>query len=156
MRLLNATPLLLGLMVAGCVTAEDEFTQGRLEKTCDGAIPICTFQAACVLGRRDFLEGSFPGGQRFIIHTDDLDQRVVVRLLFTEMIYPGTEFMLQLYGPACSSREEKHVLDVDLFERAGDDQIVEFSLPINTPGDHMLEMFGDMAASYLLAIELER
>ena len=89
-------------------------------------------------------------------HTDDLDQRVVVRLLFTEMIYPGTEFMLQLYGPACSSREEKHVLDVDLFERAGDDQIVEFTLPINTPGDHMLEMFGDMAASYLLAIELER
>ena len=148
--------VLCAVFFVGCITAEDEFTQGRLEKTCDGAIPICTFQAACILGRHDYLEGSFPGGQRFIIHTDELDKRMIVRLLFNEMIYPGTEFMLQLYGPGCSSREVKHVLDVDLFERAGDDQIVEFPLPINMPGDHMLEMFGDLAASYYLAIELER
>ncbi len=144
------------LVMAGCQTAQEEFAADRLEKICDGAVPICQSTAACVLGRRDYLAGEFPGGQRFIVQTDELDQNIAIRVLFERMVYPGTEFMLQLFGPGCTSLESEQLLDVDLFERAGDDQILTFIFPIEEPGDHMLELFSDMAATYLLAIELER
>ena len=151
--------LIQGLTLAcalGCQTAQEEFAADRLEKICDGAVPICQSTAACVLGRRDYLAGEFPGGQRFIVQTDKLDQNIAVRVLFERMIYPGTEFMLQLFGPGCTSLETVQIIDEDLFERAGDDQILTFIFPIDEPGDHMLELFSDMAATYLLAIELER
>ena len=148
--------LTLLLMAGGCQTAQEEFAADRLEKICDGAVPICQSTAACVLGRRDYLSGEFPGGQRFIVQTDQLDKTIAVRVLFERMVYPGTEFMLQLFGPGCTSLETEQILDVDLFERAGDDQVLTFVFPIDEPGDHMLELFSDMAATYLLAIELER
>ena len=78
-----------------CFSQEEEFALGRLENPCAGSIPICAFHAACVLGRKDFLSGQMPGGQRFIIQSDRLDRRLVIRLLFTEMIYPGTEYIFE-------------------------------------------------------------
>jgi hypothetical protein len=139
-----------------CFSQEEEFALGRLENPCAGSIPICAFHAACVLGRKDFLSGQMPGGQRFIIQSDRLDRRLVIRLLFTEMIYPGTEFLLNLYTPGCGSRETEHIIDQDLFARAGDDRIVTFIMPLEEEGDHLLELFSDMSAAYLLTIDLER
>ena len=146
--------LLCLALLLGCQQADDEFTQGRLETFCDGAIPICSVQAACKVSNTEYLRARFPGGQRFIVQADEYDTRLVIRLYFEEMVYPGTEFSLKLYGPGCSTRETKDVLDVDLFERAGDDQVVTFILPVKEPGDHMLQMFSDMAAGYLLTVDL--
>ena len=145
----------LPLVLLGCQEADDEFTSGRLERFCDGAIPVCSVQAACRVKNTDYLRAQFPGGQRFIVQADQYDTQLVVRLYFEKMVYPGTEFSLKLYGPGCASRETKDVLDVDLFERAGDDQIVTFVLPVKEPGDHMLQMFSDMASEYLLTIDLQ-
>ena len=147
--------IIAALALLGCRDADEEFTQGRLEVFCDGAIPICSSQAACKVGSKDFIRAKFPGGQRFIVQADQYDTQLVVRLYFEEMVYPGTEFSLKLYGPGCATRETKSVLDVDLFERAGDDRTVTFILPVNEPGDHMLQMFSDMAAGYLLTIDME-
>ena len=144
------------LLVAACQTPQEEFAAGRLEKLCDGSIPICSVQASCVVGSRDYLAAKFPGGQRFVVQANELDNDVVIRLYFEEMIFPGTEFQLKLYGPGCATLETEQVLDVDLFERAGDNRIVEFSLPVAEAGDHLLEVYSDMAASYLLTVDLER
>ena len=146
---------MLCISTLSCRDADEEFTQGRLELLCDGAIPICSVQAACKADSKDFMRARFPGGQRFIVEADQYDTQLVVRLFFEEMVYPGTEFSLKLYGPGCASREIKDVLEVDLFEQAGDDRTVTFILPVHEPGDHMLQMFSDMAAGYLLTIEME-
>ena len=148
--------LTLVLLATGCYSSEDEFASGRLEKFCDGSLPICRVQAACIVDNEDYLDADFPGGQRFIVQADYLDNVLVTRLYFQEMVYPGTEFSIKLYGPGCSTLETKQVLDVDLFERAGDDRTVTFILPIAEPGDHLVEVFSDMAAGYLLTIDLER
>ena len=142
--------------MTSCFSQEEEFALGRLENPCAGSIPICAFHAACVLGRKDFLSGQLPGGQRFIVQADPLDRQLVIRLLFTEMIYPGTEFLLNLFTPGCGSRETEHIVDQDLFARAGDDRIVTFIMPIEEEGDHLLELFSDMSAGYLLTVDLER
>ncbi len=150
--------ILAGLLTltTGCFSQEEEFALGRLENPCAGSIPICAFQAACVLGRQDFLSGQLPGGQRFIVQADSLDRQIVIRMLFTEMIYPGTEFLLNLFSPGCGSLETEHIIDQDLFARAGDDRIVTFIMPIEEEGDHLLEVFSDMSAAYLLTVDLER
>ena len=41
----------LVVLTTGCFSQEEEFALGRLENPCAGSIPICAFQAACVLGR---------------------------------------------------------------------------------------------------------
>ena len=150
--------ILVGLaaITTGCFSQEEEFAQGRLENPCAGSIPVCSFRASCVLGRQDFLSGQLPGGQRFVVQADPLDRQVVIRLLFTEMIYPGTEFLLNLYTPGCGNFETEHIIDKDLFARAGDDRIVTFIMPIEEEGDHLLEVYSDMSAAYLLTIDLER
>ena len=144
------------LLLPACQTSQDEFANGRLEKFCDGSIPICAVQAACIVGGTDFLNADFPGGQRFIVQANPLDNHLVVRVFFNEMVYPGTEFLLKVYGPGCATVEVEQVLDVDLFERAGDDRTVTFLLPIHEKGDHLVEVFSDMAADYLMTIDLER
>ena len=149
--------LILGFILAvGCQTPEEEFAAGRLEKLCDGAVPVSSVQAACIVDDDDYLAARFPGGQRFVIQSNELDTKAVVRLYFEEMIFPGTEFQLKLYGPGCAALETLQVLDVDLFERAGDNRIVQFTLPVDESGDHLLEVYSDMAASYLLIVDLER
>ena len=148
--------LLIGLSTWACQDPEEEFAAGKLQKLCDGSIPVCAVQAACIVGDNDYLEADFPGGQRFIVQADQLDTKAVIRLYFKEMVFPGTEFQIKLYGPGCATLETTHILDVDLFERAGDDQIVQFELPVDQPGDHLLELYADMAAAYILTVELER
>ena len=148
-------PMMLSILL-GCQSPQEEFASGRLQKFCEGSIPICSVHAACVVSNQDFLEAEFPGGQRFIVEADDLDRTAVIRLYFNEMVFPGTEFQIKLYGPGCGTLETTHLVDVDLFERAGDDSTVEFTLPIDVPGDHLLEIYSDMAAGYLLTADLIR
>jgi hypothetical protein len=145
---------MLGLIA--CQSPVEEFAQGKLEKLCDGSIPVCSVHAACIVNDGDYLAADFPGGQRFIVQADRLDTKAIIRLYFEEMVFPGTEFQIKLYGPGCSTLETTHIIDVDLFDRAGDDRIVEFALPIVDTGDHLLEIYSDMAAAYLLTVDLER
>ena len=154
--ILGLACVFLALTAISCQSPEEEFAHGKLEKLCDGSIPVCAVHAACIVGDNDYVSADFPGGQRFVVQAVDLDTKAVVRLYFTEMVFPGTEFQIKLYGPGCASVETTHILDVDLFERAGDDRIVQFALPVTETGDHLLEIFADMAASYLLTVDLER
>jgi hypothetical protein len=43
--------------------------------------------------------------------------------------------------------------DVDVFEEAGDDYVIIFDLPAETPGDHLVELYSDCASDYLLIAE---
>jgi len=149
-------PTIAFFCLSACQSPEEEFAQGKLEKLCDGSIPVCSVHAACIVGDGDYLAADFPGGQRFLVQADRLDTKAVIRLYFEEMVFPGTEFQIKLYGPGCSTLETTHIIDVDLFDRAGDDRIVEFVLPVTDTGDHLLELYSDMAAAYLLTVDLER
>ncbi|MBW2256295.1 MAG: hypothetical protein JRI25_17095, partial [Deltaproteobacteria bacterium] len=46
-----------------------------------------------------------------------------------------------------------HLEDVDLFEEAGQDRTLLFELEAADAGEHMLEIFSDASAVYLLIAE---
>lgn len=149
---------LFALFVAplgGCLDDESVFTDGRLEDPCNGSIPVCDTQAACVLDTDEYYRSEFPGGARMIVRTESEDARIFVRFLLTDPIYPGTELLVQAYEPGCGEFDEEHPRDIDLFEFAGDDRIIEFELELPGRGDHLLEIFSDMSSQYLMAVIIE-
>lgn len=144
--------LVVGLL--GCVSGEDAFTDGRLEDRCEGAVPVCQFRAGCVLGDDEFVRGEFPGAHRLVVRTELPRSRVRVRLLLSETLFPGTEVLIQLWTPGCGALDRVDLVDVDFFARAGDDGVLEFTLDAPEKGDHMLEVFADMSAAYVLVADV--
>lgn len=152
-------PLLLMCFVAtchlSCVDDETVFTGGRLEDPCNGSIPVCNTQAACVLENDEFYRSEFPGGVRFIVRSETEDAKLVVRALLTEPLFPGTEFNVIANEPSCGRFDQELIKDVDLFQFAGDDRIIEFELDIPGRGDHLVELFSDMSSTYLFTTTVE-
>ena len=78
----------------------------------------------------EFYSGHFPGGLRILIRTETGNNHLIVRVLLTEMLYPGTEMLVQAHTPDCSNLAEEHPINVDLFQVAGDDRTLEFELDL--------------------------
>jgi hypothetical protein len=155
-RLLPGVAVLLFGGLCGCVTDVEIFTQGRLQNPCSSAIPICRARAQCVLRTDEYVSGRFPGGFRTVFHSEFDEGTLAIRLLLTEMLAPGSELHVQVHGSDCGSIEQAHLRDVDLFEYAGKDRTIELQFPIKGRGDHLIEIFSDMSADYLLALTLDR
>ena len=153
----HALPILsLALLttLTSCVSDEAVFTDGRIEDVCNSSIPVCATQAACILQDDEFYRSEFPGGVRMIVRSETENAKLIVRVLLTEPIFPGTEFRIQAHTPGCGQFDEGAAVDVDLFEFFGDDRTVEYELEIPGRGDHLLEGFSDMSSTYLLTTEV--
>ena len=144
------------LPAAGCQNFEETFTKGRLEHLCDETIPVCAVQAGCVLDDERFVNADFPGGQRLVVRSPYDDMELVVRILLIDYVYPGTELFLQVFNPSCADFERLRMTDVDLFELAGGDRTLQLELPLPERGDHLLEIYSDMAARYALTVDVEK
>jgi hypothetical protein len=144
----------LALLLSAC-SAEDMFTQGRVKEPCTAVYPTCHSgrTAGCYLDEDKYAEGQFPGAQRILVATNVLQQGIRIRIFFREMIYPGTEIMAQVYEPDCGDDTRDLREGIDVFEEAGDDRIIIFDLPADTPGDHLIELYSDCAADYLVTAD---
>jgi hypothetical protein len=140
--------------LVGC-SAEDLFTQGRVNEPCSAVYPTChvSYAAGCYLDGDRYTEGNFPGARRLLVATRLVEQTIRVRLFFRNMLFPGTEILVQAYEPDCGDIVQDLREDVDVFEEAGDDRIIIFDLPTQTPGDHLIELYSDCATDYLLTAE---
>jgi hypothetical protein len=147
--------VLAALGAGSCISASDTFVGARLEDLCNGAIPACDLKASCVLAEDRFIRRQFPGGERLVVRTDLPDQLVRVRLLLGDLVSPGTELVIEARSPTCAASDRQRLVDVDLFQLAGDDLTLDLELALPEPGDHLVELFSDMSASYLLLIEID-
>jgi len=144
------------LAAAGCASEEEIFTEGRIENRCNESIPICGYQASCVLGEDAFLRAQFPSGHRMIVRSEVDPVRLRVRLLFTEESFPGTELLVRAYSTGCADYDEHSVTGEDVFEQLTGGDAAEYELDVTGRGDHMVEVFSDMAAEFLLVIDQEQ
>lgn len=151
----RAAVLLLAVGLLGGCTAEELFKQGRVAEPCAAVYPTCHsgFAAGCYLDEGRYSEGQFPGARRVLVTTTQPNQRIRVRLFFKNMIYPGTEILVQAYEPDCGDVFTDHRQDIDVFEEAGDDLTLIFDLDAARPGDHLVEFFSDCAADYVLTAD---
>jgi hypothetical protein len=142
------------IIAAGC-SAEDIFKRGRVDEPCSAVYPTCNlgFAAGCYLDSGTYTEGQFPGDRRILVTTTFLGESIRVRLYFKEMIFPGTMILAQAYEVDCGDVERDIREDIDVFDEAGDDRIIIFDLPVETPGDHLIELYSDCAADYILTAE---
>ena len=151
---------ILGLLclvawMSSCGSEEGSFTRGRLEARCNESIPACDTQAACILSNNDYYDGQFPGGQKVLVRTDTKDATLVARFLLTDMSFPGTEFQVVAHSVGCDSFDELHLVDIDIFNYAGDDRIIQAELELDGAGDHLVSIYSDMNASYLMTLTIE-
>ena len=147
--------LAVSALSTSCISAEETFVGSRLEDLCADLTPICSVQASCVLAEDRYLRSSFPGGLRVIVETIEPDRKLVVRLFLTEMVFPGTELLVQAWSPKCKAFDDVHLLDVDLFDLAGDTRIIQLELDAPDEGEHLVELFSDMSATYLMTVDVE-
>ena len=154
--------ILAGVVVAStlcsCKSPEDAFIDDRMLSLCDEAYWICDVPAGCVLDGDEYVEGVFPGVRRVVVVTDTEDVDLQVRLFFRKMEAPGTELLVQLYEPDCTVNPDlgqAHLVDVDLFDKAGDDRILSFDLTALQIGEHLLEIYSDSSVEYLLIADVK-
>lgn len=147
----------LTVLLSACQTAEEAFIGDRLLEICDESYYICNVAAGCVLDKNHYVEGVFPGVRRVVVATEEPDTSLRVRIFFNTMESPGSELLAQIYEPDCSTLNpdlaRAHLQDVDLFEEAGDDRSLIFELDAVEEGEHLLAIYSDAAAEYLLIVE---
>lgn len=142
-------------VLSSCQTPEETFIGSRLLSTCDDAYWICNYAAGCVLDGHHYVEGSFPGTRRVVVVTEKDDVKVKVRLFLSTERSPGTEILVQMHEPNCTIdpiAARAQLVDVDIFEEAGDDRTLTFELQAFEQGEHLLEIFSDASVEYLLIV----
>ncbi len=132
------------------------FLGSRVPVLCDDSYWVCNVLAGCVLDESHYVEGTFPGVRRVVVVTEEEQAGIVVRLFLETMTSPGTEFFIQLYDTDCTLDSEDgvvHWLDEDMFDVAGGDRTLTFEFPVSGPGEHLLELYADANASYLMVVD---
>ena len=147
---------LCSMLCAGCVSREDTFTEGRLERLCEASLPICQTRVTCALDEKSYLAGVFPGAEKAMVYTPHPLTTVTVRFMIDEQKFPGTEMIVRAHQIGCVEIQEERLVDVNIFTRAGDDRILEFSFELEGRGDHLIEWFADATATYLVNIDFEQ
>jgi hypothetical protein len=147
----------LALLSGGCGTGADVFVGGRIRNLCLEAYPTCGTTAGCRLTPEQYVVGTFPGARRVVVPSERNTTRFEVRLFLEEAIAPGSELQVQARDADCAldldeGRFEDE--DYDLIEAAGNDGLLRLDpLVVEGPGEHLVEIFSDARARYLLIIE---
>lgn len=144
--------LALALLSFGCADAETVFIGARLENLCVQRVPAC-IDARCAVTPDQYIRSAFPGGETIIVRSDTEDPEIRVRTMLLDARYPGTEFFVRAYDLGCRDSTERVFRDRDLFLLAGDDGVIEVQIPVSGRGDHVVEIYSDMASNYLLTAE---
>ena len=155
-RQINTIVCLLALgILSACESGEEAFLDDRLILPCQQAYHICNVPAGCVIDKNHYVEGVFPGTRRLVVKTETRDVKLDVKLYIRSMAAPGTEILVQASEPDCTldtSRAREHRIDVDIFKEAGDDRTLGFDLEVSEKGEHLLELYSDASAEYLLIV----
>jgi hypothetical protein len=136
------------------MTREENFTQGRLEALCETPTAVCQTRASCELSEERFVTGAFPGGQRAVVYAPHPRTTLTVRILLDDQRYPGTELFVRAHQLGCVDSLEERLVDIDLFQRAGEDRTLDFTFELRGQGDHLIEWFSDASATYTLVVDV--
>jgi hypothetical protein len=148
---------LAGVLSSACVpTAEDNFTDGRSQVACTSTVPVCSTTAGCVLDGTNYAAGNFAQGatQRVIVRTT-VPSEIDVSLFFVTESSPGTDTEVTWYEVGCTDRFSVDSNGVDVFASAGPDRVWLSKQQVFTDGDHLVEVFSDAQADYLLKVDVK-
>lgn len=149
--------LALTLLLGACGDGASVFVGDRIRNLCLEAYPTCGTTAGCRLSDDQYVVGTFPGARRLVVHSEADETDLEVRIYLEEAISPGTEIQIQARDSDCSldiddARFEDD--DYDLIDEAGGDGLLLLDpLTVSGPGEHLIEVFSDARARYLMTVE---
>jgi hypothetical protein len=124
-----------------------DFTGTRSLNQCNQDVPAaCGGTGHCVLDSDQYLQGSFPGSQTFIVRTDH-PQTVTFSFTFDNRVTPGTGLSLTSTEPDCSE-QSSYTSQGDLFELAGPSGVISFPIQMIEAGDHLVQFQSDAYCNY--------
>jgi hypothetical protein len=119
---------------------------------CNETIPApCGDVAHCVLASDEYLQGTFPGMQTFIIRIA-APTMVTFSFQFTNRISAGTTLALTSTEPDCS-QSSTYMNPGDIFKLAGAAGILSFPITMTEVGDHLIQFNSDSYCSYELSYD---
>jgi hypothetical protein len=138
----------------GCAGApEDTFTDDLTFDICTENYLVCSITAQCILDGDEYLQGSFPSTQRFIVTTQG-EVDITVSILFASRGSSGVDTHIFWYEPNCLDREEWSSDGIDIFREAGEDGIIEQTARMTQFGNHMIEVSSDAFADYFIKTDV--
>ena len=144
------------LILAACANdPQTNFTAGRTEISCAGDVPVCTLFAGCTLDESNYTSGSFTQGadQLFIVNTTG-PATISVEIFFTSEQSPGVDTEVTWYESGCAQSEMSASDGSDVFAEAGANLVWTRSQLVTTAGDHLIDLFSDAQANYLLRVQV--
>ena len=145
--------LVVGLSACG-VGPESNFTLGLDLDACDQTFSFCGAPAGCILTPDDYIEGAFPGTRQFIVPT--LAEAVItVDIFFQTQVATGLDTEVRWSEPGCFDTYQYRSNGRDIFLEAGNDRILSVSQQVFLEGDHLVEVFSDAVADYLLRVRVD-
>lgn len=145
----RAAWLALVLSWSGC-SEESTFTIGRDPLVCEASIPTaCETTARCTLDTSHYIQGRFPGSERFIVRTDGA-AKLNFEVLLLNQKTPGSEFILTVHEPNCSDRYTYDSGGRDLYRLADVNGVLQIPMSVARAGDHFVELVSDAFCDYAL------
>jgi hypothetical protein len=127
-------------------------TGGGSLDPCNETIPApCGNIGHCVLDSDDYLQGTFPGMQTFVIRIA-APAMVTFSFQFTNRISAGTTLALTSTEPDCS-QTSTYMNPGDIFKLAGAAGILSFPITMTEVGDHLIQFNSDAYCSYQLSYD---
>jgi len=146
-RLVGAAIATTAVVLLAC-----DVTSGDSLNTCTETIPAACGQVAhCVLASSQYLHGTFPGSQIFVIRTQT-PERVTFSFDLSDRISAGTTLTLTSTEPDCSGQSSYTNMG-DIFELAGASGILSFPITMTEAGDHLIQFSSDSYCSYDLVYQ---
>jgi hypothetical protein len=144
-------------LLPACVPdSEDLFIDNRTYVPCVGQVPVCVTQAGCVLDAAGYTRGNFAQGStlRAVVRTT-VPSVIEVQLYFRTEGSPGTDTEIAFNEVGCRTRIALQSGGVDVFAEAGEGRVWSRKQQVFTPGDHLVEVFSDAQAEYLLKVNVQ-
>ena len=146
------------LLLCGCnlgLGAEDNFKGGLTRDRCDGTFPICQTTAGCTMGTGRYIEGAFPGARQFIVPAPE-EAVIRVHIFFKSQMFNGIDTEILWYEPGCFDDVYRYASEGrDIFQEAGNDKVFTQEQQVFLEGDHLVEVFSDAVAEYIIKVEVE-
>ena len=150
--------LALTLAAAACsacgVGPESNFTLGLDLERCDSTFPVCQTTAGCILTPEEYLEGQFPGAREFIVPSR-AEAVITVDIFFRTQQSVGLDTEVLWSEPGCFDSYQYRSDGRDIFTEAGNDRILSVSQQVFLEGDHLVQVFSDAVAEYLIRVRVD-
>jgi hypothetical protein len=151
--------LILGCLVLGslpaCGLGDEVFVAGAEYDPCMATVGVCQTAAGCNMGETVYIEGDFPGFRNFVVKTLLADTTLVVKVFFKTRKHPGEDTEITWFEPGCNDFYRYESFGEDIFAEAGTDQVFQKEQKLRQAGPHLVEIYSDAWAHYLLRVELK-